>query len=414
MPAGKAVTTPVESPWRLEPLPYHVQLRDFLKSEESDIWNWFASNQVRADQADSVRFELLKSTYRVDRDSQPDWYALAEQAAERLKLDVPITIYQAQNPQGLNASLAYLPGEAHIVLAGPVGEKLQADELLSIFAHELSHLLLWQNWDGEFLIVDQILAALTNDRHAEPPHFASARLFDLYKEVFCDRGALFAAQDPHVVVAALVKVVTGLESVNAHSYIKQAEEIFARPSQPSQSLTHPEAFIRARSVQLWHDQANDTEAQISAMLEGPLVLDELDLLGQVRVSQLTRRLLTVLLARPWLQTEAMLGHARLFFEDFTPPRAGHVDEALTADLRSGDQSLIDYYCYLLLDFVTADRDLEESPLAAALLLAESLQFKPRLLELVRKELKLRKTQLDKIDKQKEELIARAEKEFARS
>ena len=43
----------------------------------------------------------------------------------------------------------------------------------------------------------------------------------------------------------------------------------------------------------------------------------------------------------------------------------------------------DYYCYVLLDFITADRDLEEYPLAAALTLTEELGLKDRFSEIAR-------------------------------
>lgn len=404
----------VEHPRQLEPLPYHGQLRDFLQREEAEIWNWYASNRVREEEAEQVRFELLKSTYRIARDAQPDWYRLAETAAEKLSLDVPITIYQAQTSEGMNASLAYLTSEAHIILSGPVAEKLSAEELLAVFAHELSHLLLWRTWDGELLLVDQILAALTYDRSAEPAHFASARLFQLYSEIFCDRGALFVAADPLVVISGLVKVHTGLETVSAESYVRQAEEIFAKHKKPSQSLTHPEAYIRTRAVQLWQAADDDVESKISQMIEGPPVLEELDLLGQVKVARLTERLLIRLLVHPWLRTDSVLGHARLYFDGFEPPGGKHQDDALADDLKTDDKGLIDYYCYVLLDFVTADRDLEEAPLAAALVEAEALGLKDRFTELVRKELKLRKRQFDKIDNEKHDLLARAAKELVGS
>ena len=137
----------------LQPLPYHLALRDYLKAEEAEVWRWFAGQRVRAEQAEAERFELLKSTYRMDRESQPAVYAAAEAAAGRLGLHVPITLYQAQNPAGLNASLAFVPDEAHIVLHGPVAARLSEPELRALLAHELSHLVLWRCGDGEHLIV---------------------------------------------------------------------------------------------------------------------------------------------------------------------------------------------------------------------------------------------------------------------
>jgi hypothetical protein len=67
---------------RLSPLPYHEAIRDFLKREESAVWKWFASQATGGEQADAVRFDLLKKTYRIERSADPDLYALADE--ERL------------------------------------------------------------------------------------------------------------------------------------------------------------------------------------------------------------------------------------------------------------------------------------------------------------------------------------------
>jgi hypothetical protein len=130
-------------------------------------------------------------------------------------------------------------------------------------------------------------------------------------------------------------------------------------------------------------------------------------LAQRKVAGLTRRLLDVLLSRRWMQTESVLAHARLFFEDYVPPDDLLKDPALTEDLRTDDRPMQDYYGYVLLDFVTADRDLEELPLAAALMLAEKLGLKDRFAEIAKRELRLRKKQLETIDQDKETLLAKA-------
>ena len=80
---------------------------------------------------------------------------------------------------------------------------------------------------------------------------------------------------------------------------------------------------------------------------------------------------------------------------------------MAKDIKTDDEPMQDYYCYVLLDFVTTDRDLEEIPLAAALSLSEQLGLKDRFAEIAKRELRLRKKQLDKIDKEKENLLAKA-------
>ncbi|MCY2995331.1 MAG: hypothetical protein NTY19_46830 [Planctomycetota bacterium] len=394
----------------LKPLPYHELLCDYLRTEEAEVWRWYTSHQVRAEQAEAVRFELLKSTYRVARESQPAIYAAAESVAKTFGLEVPITIYQAQNPQGLNASLACVPDEALLTLHGPVTAKLTESELCALLGHEFSHLLLWRYGGGEYLILEQLLAALTHDPQAGTPHFASARLWQLYSEIFCDRGALAAVGDPLVVVAMLLKVHTQLAEVSAESYLRQAEEVLSRGGVRTAESTHPEAFIRTHAIQLWSTADPAAEAKIRDLIEGRPVLDNLDLLGQQRVVGLTRRLLDVHLSHRWLQTELVLAHARRFFEDYVPPSDPLADPSLAEDLRTDDPALQDYYCFVLLDFVTADRDLEELPLAAALVLSETLGLRERFGEMVKRELRLRKKQFEKIDADKERLLAEASKD----
>src|SRR5580704_16261766 len=64
----------------LEPLPYHLELRDYLKSEERELWNWFVSAKAKADYTENLRLELLKSTYRLDSDGHPELYQGLEAA----------------------------------------------------------------------------------------------------------------------------------------------------------------------------------------------------------------------------------------------------------------------------------------------------------------------------------------------
>jgi hypothetical protein len=395
----------------LLPLPYHRAIRDYLQHEEPEVWEWFARNRVRKEQTDAVRFELLKSTYRIERDSKLQWYEAAERAAADLSLDVPVTLYQAQEPVGLNASLAFVPGEAHVVLHGAVAATLTDVEFRALLAHELGHLLLWQAWDGEFLIVDQLLAALTHDRRAESPHFASARLFALYTEIFCDRASLLVTGGLLPTVAMLIKVSTGLSEVSAESYLRQAEEIFSQAAAKAAEVTHPEAFIRARALRLWSEGDPDADAKTSLMIEGAPALDALDLVRQKQAAGWTRRLIDAMLVWPWMRTELVLAHVRRFFDDYGPPEApddpAEQHRELAEQLVTDDAAMQDYYCFVLLDLVTVDRGLEEFPLAAALVLSDRLGWKERFMEHARRELRLRKRQLERIDQERDELSVRA-------
>ncbi|HET6881605.1 MAG TPA: M48 family metalloprotease, partial [Pirellulales bacterium] len=398
---------PSSSP-SLTPLAYQRAVVEYLKAEDPAVWRWFAERKDDREQLAAARLELLKSTYRIERQTQPDLYALADEVAATLELEPPLTLYQAQHPHGLNACMVDLPGEIHMVLSGPVTTALATVELKAVFGHELAHRVLWEKWGGDYRMAGHMLVALANDPAAPPVYASTWRLFSLYAELFCDRAAWLVTHDLAATVSTLVKVSTELAEVSAESYLRQADEIFSQENVKTEGLSHPETYIRARALKLWVEQGDEATPAITAMLEGPLSLDELDLLGQKRLAALTRRLLDQLLSPGWFQSERVLAHARSFFEDYAPPAPGSADDALPGDLATQDKTLHDYYCYLLLDFATVDRDLEELPLAAALLVSRRLALAERFKEIVLKELKLTKKRLSQLDGRVEELLADAE------
>jgi predicted SprT family Zn-dependent metalloprotease len=390
----------------LEPLPYHVELRDYLKSEERELWNWFSSAQAKADYTENLRMELLKSTYRLDQEGHPELYQNLNEAKARLQLDIPITLYQAQHSPQLNAALFFIPGQGHIVFSGPMFTLLNGDELKSVIGHELAHYHLWDRDGGDFHIADRLINSVAHDPRASSSHEQTARRYQLYTEIFADRGSLRVTNDPHPVVAGLVKIQTGLSQVSAASYLKQAEEIFANGNVATEGVSHPEAFIRARALALWQEQRHESAERVSAMIEGAATLDELDLIGQRRLTAATRRLLQCLLRPKWLQTPAVLGHAKLFFSDFKP--ANGDNGALGEEYKFADAKLREYLCYVLLDFAKADPELDEMPLAAALQLSQQLELDVQFEKLVARELKLRVRDVRRIKETAAEMLAKAE------
>jgi hypothetical protein len=399
-------SAPGSSPLEPASLPYLRDLPAFLRRTDPALWEWFARSVADSAAAQEVKFELLKSTYRIERAAQPELYRQVEEVAGRLGIEAEMTLYQAQSPHGLNASLATVPGEVHLIFHGPVASRLTPIELCGLLGHELSHYRLLQQGGGELLITRELLRSLLEDPAAHPSHFASWRLFHLYSEIFCDRGAYLAADDLTAVVSMLVKVHTDAEEVSPEGYLRQADEVFARQAASSEEVTHPEAFIRARALRLWAEEVDGAAAEIERMIEGTPALDLLDLLGQERVATATRRVLDRLLAYRFLRTDLLLAHARLFFDGYEPPLAPLPEGETIPPVPA---SLHDYYAFVLLDFASADRDLEEAPLAAALEVAEELGLKPRFAELAQRELKLRKGQIEKIDARRGQILADAER-----
>jgi hypothetical protein len=106
----------------------------------------------------------------------------------------------------------------------------------------------------------------------------------------------------------------------------------------------------------------------------------------------TRRWLKLLLRETWFQTDAVRAHARLFFPDFAFAGPEHADPGLIAALEAAPVRIRDYFCYLLLDFVVVDPELEDEPLKAAHRLAAQVDWGDRLEALSVKELKLKKNE----------------------
>jgi Zn-dependent protease with chaperone function len=391
---------------------YHQSLLKYLKKEEADLWNWFSSNRVQTESAEAVRLELLKTAYRIGRDTAADLYRLVDVVVSRMGLKCPVTLYQAQNVVALNASLAWLPNEAHVVLHGPVQEALKNDELSALLVHELAHHELFSIQDNEFLIVEQIVSAMIADAAADVPHDRTSRNYHLYTELHCDHRALQVTDNLEACVCMLVKMETGLKDVSADSYIEQANEVLSQGPTSSDGVTHPEMFIRAKALELWHDDPNQSDVALRTFVEGPLEFRHMDLLRQRDVTDLTRIFLQRFLRHGWLQTDLVMGHAKRFFEDFRLPDTDIDEGALKASLSECDTQLTSYFCYLLLDFVTCDADLEEAPLAAAFLFLNEFGMTSEFATMVRKELKLSKRILQKAEKDAAKIVRQAEMEFA--
>ncbi len=368
------------------------------------MWRWACSAEAREEQANAVRAELLKQTYRLDADAHSELHQRCRDAAGRLGLRVPVTLYQSGDG-AMNASLYYLPGEAHVVFAGPVLERLKGAELEAVLGHELAHHLLWELDGGVYYAADRVLNMVISDPRSSMSHVQTARLFRLYTEVYADRGGAIACAGLHPAVNALVKTQTGLTEVSAASYLKQSDEICTPGKLTTQAHSHPEVFVRSRALRLWCEADPAADSWLASMLEVPLSIDTLDLLGQQALSRLTRRVLGQLLRPRFMRSEGLLAHARRFFPDFQPDAAR--DESLPPSVLAA-AGTHEYIAALLLDFAVADRELDEVPLAAAVETARWIGVADAFERLAVKELRLPKRQFNKIKQDAVALLQRAE------
>lgn len=368
-------------------LSYHYVTSERLK-KDTNIWSFFANHKMRNEHILQHKLELLKNTYKFDEASDENGlYSKVAIVNEKLGLPIKVVIYQAESTTDKNASIIYLDSEAHIVFSGAFIQTFTDEELIAVLAHELSHVHLYTQANGEVEVTDRIITAVANSAHSTAAHVETARLFKLYTEIFCDRGSYKVTGSYLPIVTALVKLSTGLQTVNGESYVQQAEEIFASDEgTKTAGISHPENFIRARAIYLWHTKGEAAEPEIEKMIEGFAGIDELDIHRQQKLEGITLKLLQLLLEPAWMNTPKTLSLAKQYFPQLEKA-IFNVDE-LKTKLSGLHSSVQEYLCYVLYDFATADESLEDVPLGYCFHLANLFGLEKLFAAAVKKEHKL--------------------------
>jgi hypothetical protein len=380
----------------LRPLRFHEALSDALQTLEPGLWRWFSSDSYGKKYADTVKLELLRSTYRLPKESNEKLYVIGEEVAEAFQLDAPVTLYQAQEDGALNAGLVFVPGEIHVVLRGPVMQTLSDGEVRALFGHELAHHKLWTEASGKFRIAEALIEHVASHQGGAPSHVQSALRHRRWTEIYADRGSLVACDDLTVAVGCLVKMTTGLREVDPQAYLGQADEAIRAAAKPSEGTTHPDAFIRAFALKAW--DGGEEDDVVRRLVEGVPEIDTLDLVQQRALTRATQDLLELVLAPSWMRTEATLAHARRFFPDVT-----FAGSQPSFTLPEGGESVAEYLAYLLLDFGMADPEIEEESLAHAAHLAEAIGVPSALAKIAKKELRMSASSYAELGKRGREL-----------
>lgn len=369
----------------LTPLPFHREMRDFLRDHHGDIWREYkkAFRDFNAD----AEIELLKVGYRLEPEDFPLLFALVDDCREKLGIEEPILLYQGDQHAPANACLYFTEPRGHILFQGNFLEVMSRDEVHSTIAHELGHFLLYKEEGGDFLTVDRILRVMAAEEDADPAIEESRRIFQLYEEIYADRAEVVVMESPDHVVSTLVKMQKGLEFVNPQNYIRQAEELFAMADLNSDGNTHPELYIRTRAAVLWARQDPEVHDKVRRMIEGPLSLERLELLGQAKLTQRTREIVARFLEPGWCRTDSTLELAGKYFEDFDCEKIGDpasLDE-LASELAQAGESTRHYFACVLLDFAAADPELDRAAYAQAFIIAEQLDLGDLLMEMANME-----------------------------
>jgi hypothetical protein len=371
----------------IKPFPFHSDLRDYFKKQDK-TWSWFSEEKIKAEQQEAFKTDLLKNSYRIDPDTEPKVYEILNVAKDKLGIIVPITIYQSQSMDGNNAVVVFFENEAHIILSGTILKLLNEEELLVLFGHELSHIVLFSLENGDFEITNRIINTIASDSNSELFYYETARLYQLYTELFCDLGALKVSGSLETTIQTLVKLNTGLEKVSAESYLKQANEILERIEKGSNGETHPENFIRAKALEIFEKDHSGYYSKTEKIISGKTDLHQLNLFNKKLVFDTTKELISIILKPKWAQSEYCNALYKQYFTNSAIGSDAFIDAVFKLKIENSRKNLKEYYAYVMLDFALCDSDLKEAFIGHILDIAEQLSLQEEMKTILKKELNL--------------------------
>lgn len=371
----------------IKPFPFHSDLRDYFKKQDK-TWSWFSEEKVKAEQQEAFKTDLLKNSYRIDPSTEAKVYEILNTAKDRLGIIVPITIYQSQSMDGNNAGVVFFENEAHIILSGTILKLLNEDELLVLFGHELSHILLFNLENGDFEITNRIINTIASDSNSELFYYETARLYQLYTELYCDLGALKVSGSLENTIQTLVKLNTGLEKVSAESYLKQANEILERIEKGSVGETHPENFIRAKALEIFEKDNANYYSKTEKIISGKTDLHQLNLFSKKLVFDITKELISIILKPKWAQSEYCTTLYKQYFSNSDKKTDAFIDDAFKLKIENSKKNLKEYYAYVMLDFALCDQDLKEAFIGHVLDISEQLGLEEEMKTILKKEMNL--------------------------
>ncbi|MEM7431634.1 MAG: M48 family metalloprotease [Pseudomonadota bacterium] len=386
------------------PFPYHTDVCTHLKRNEPGLWQWFMSDNFSATDAEQSKLELLKSCYRMGAESHAELYQIAHEVAQKLEIDCPITLYQAQAAGAPpNAALYFFTDELCVVLSGAIDELLNHDEMRSLLGHEFSHHRLYTEQGGEYFAASRLLNWCAHQPDCHEAYVETARRYQLHVELYADQGAAFVCDGAEAAMSGLIKVSTGLKSVAVPDYVQQAEEILSKEGAGSEGITHPEIYLRVKAL---HDDMAEPGA-FKTLVRGKLDSGRLDILDQRELATLTHNVVRTLGSNQRFRSDEHTVLLREYFPSFKWDDTKRSVDVLRRPVTEASELTQTYIAYVLLDLATADRDDSYPLLGAVLRFADRLGIHKILEKTARKELKLKKADTDKAMRRAEAVEAEA-------
>ena len=390
---------------------FHRELTQTLRSMEPDTWSRLLQREKSEPRYGWLQNGALKTASAILRNDAPEIYRGIDLACERLGVEEKVTASRSEEIETPSCQVTRNHDGIELVLTGAVEELLNFNEFLALVGRQLGQVQLWEAQDGSVWVAEQILTTACQEPNASESWQETLRLHHLYSEIYCDRWAYCASKDFHAVVASIQKLSPDDSLSDLATILDKASEasgLVGSEATPNTALS--DIQIRALAVDRWHRGSEGFDEQLVDLVEGCEDLSGLSLLKQGHWQRWTRDALVHLLKPAWRRTSLTLNHAGLFYSDNDLPDVARQSMAsLDRQIRSASESMREYACYLLLDFAMCDSQLKEVALAQALEWAKRWGCETLFQEIARRELRLRKSQIDALINEAATILTEAER-----
>jgi len=377
--------------------------RDTLRRDYAEIWTRFSSEPFPPAANLVLNLDCLTSEHLEGFTSDDQCERMVSEAAGRLGITVPIQVYLTENISDKGIRVYRDADQAQLIIQADLLSKINEQECLAIIGYELAKITL-AAWDrGDLVHVERLLTRIHLQKEPHPVFIETLRLFQLYRKLFCDRGAWRVCGDLDAVNAAILFTETG-EFPNRYEVTSKSEEQDRAHSDNEEPFTpdSSDAISRMVAAELWKQRSPTLDIDIAMKIQGPNSWKRLDVYRQSVAREKTRDLISTLLEPEWMRTDAKLAYAKLFFDDYKYQKPDH--QGITDWLEISAKDVKEFVCFTMLDFITAERNLLEPALAYSLQLSARWKLLPLFIEMANRELRLRKTQIKEMADNTEQWI----------
>ena len=213
-----------------------------------------------------IRLIFLASAVRINENQRPDLYEELKKACEILDCPVP-ELYLIQDAR-INAMAVGIE-KPFIVINTALLDRLVGDEIRTVLAHELGHIIsghsLYKtiNWILQWILTGFFPSLF---QFATLPLVLALKEWDRKSELSADRAGLLASQDLEVSLTVLFKLAGAMEKskFNLEEFEMQAKE-YQESGDLGDSffkilnlifLSHPFLVLRISELRKWHDSGD--------------------------------------------------------------------------------------------------------------------------------------------------------------